>query len=540
MPEPYRPAGSDVEYTVPSLDDPADGPLAFRDFADSIPTNLSPAIVVHQKDADCTLCAADMGCLVEVDTTAGDHTVTVPNDADAPMPIGTVIVVGNVGKTRKRFVSIVAASGVTIKDMAVRKISLYRMAALIKVDANYWIINAGTGGGETGSVPMPPVLKSVTAQPTGASLAWEAPSDDGGFPVTTYIIEKSTDEKNFTTAGTVAGGTLTAEITGLTAKQTTWLQVRAVNEKGPSDPSNVMSVVPKAPFNEVQGGTVGGYTKDGKTYKTHTFTASQNMTVLRAVNPFMILAVGGGYGGGIGDYAQYGGGGGGVTQNKNVLMAVGDVQVTVGGPNGGTSSVGAYVSAPGAAGGNGVPGPGGGNGGPNGGGGGNGSQSDIATGSPIWYSGGGGSVEWNYCCPARGGEGGLGGGGAWDCGRQNASYYGGGGGRVQHTCPNHGSGYQGIVVVAYEIDPSEAKGLQAVEDAGQAATVLAQVSHAGNMVVNTIAAEQGHPSEEGAFYYVPTPAKDGSHAHVGYGYDPDKQHFSGPQAEPMPTEPTDG
>lgn len=211
-----------------------------------------------------------------------------------------------------------------------------------------------------------------------------------------------------------------------------------------------------APFNDCEGGEVFEFEQGGKWYRTHTFKANEALKVKTAVKPFRILAVGAGFGGGIGDYAQYGGGGGGVTDLSNVTLATGDNPVTIGMPSGGSTEMKSpsgtqVIFAQGAQGGNGIPGPGGGAGGPNNGGGGDGTASDI-TGSSIYYAGGGGSVDWNYCCPARGGEGGRGGGGAWDCGRQNASYYGGGGGRVQHTCPNHGSGYQGVLIVRYEIE----------------------------------------------------------------------------------------
>ena len=214
---------------------------------------------------------------------------------------------------------------------------------------------------------------------------------------------------------------------------------------------------PASEFNNATGGVVDevpDWNGSGQTWRIHTFTANETFRVLQGDFPFRVLAVGGGFYGGIGDSDQYGGGGGGVTDQTSVTFNRGDHPVVVGGANGGQSSVNSVV-ANGAAGGNGVPGAGGGGGGSNGQNGGNGTQTNI-TGTPTYYGGGGGSVDWNYCCPSRGGCGGLGGGGDSDpcsgCGNQNAKYYGGGGGRVQHTCGGgHGGGYQGIVRIAYQI-----------------------------------------------------------------------------------------
>lgn len=145
MPEKYRPQGSTVDYTVPSLDDPADGPEAFREFANSIPQAFSPTIPVNNVAADYTLKATDEGALIAFDCTAKNLTVTVPTNAAAAMPIGTCIVVGCLGTNRRAALVVSAQAGVVLRDLAVRKIGYARMAALIKVEADSWIINAGIG-----------------------------------------------------------------------------------------------------------------------------------------------------------------------------------------------------------------------------------------------------------------------------------------------------------------------------------------------------------------------------------------------------------
>lgn len=243
MSEKYRPEGSDVEYVVPSLDDPADGPQAFRDFADSIPTSLSPAIIIHKQESDYTLAVGDLGCIVEIDTSSGSKTVTVPNDKDGAFPIGAVVVVTNTGSNRKALVTVVADTGVTIKDTSVRKISHNRMVALVKIDPNFWLINAGGGSPDT-AVPLAPTLISATPGQESVTLLWEKPKDDGGAPVTEYIVERSYDQEIWSFAGSRDATDVGIVIDGLNPKAAYWMRVRAQNSRGFSEPSNAMSVTP--------------------------------------------------------------------------------------------------------------------------------------------------------------------------------------------------------------------------------------------------------------------------------------------------------
>lgn len=205
-------------------------------------------------------------------------------------------------------------------------------------------------------------------------------------------------------------------------------------------------------YNKVTGGTVKDITDtDGKKYRIHTYESTRDITVESNPRPFHILCIGGGANGGQGDYGAYGGGGGGFTEIRSGTLPRGTVRVTVGAGGGGASSIATY-SAEGAKGGNGVPGAGGGWGAGNGGQGQDGASSRI-TGEEKWYSGGGSSVNWNYCCDpcCFGGVQSKGGGGSGrDCAPQGW-YYGGGGGRAQHTCGAPFTGYQGVVIVRYEI-----------------------------------------------------------------------------------------
>jgi hypothetical protein len=216
---------------------------------------------------------------------------------------------------------------------------------------------------------------------------------------------------------------------------------------------------PVPDYNEVVGGTVTNYTKDGKKYAVHSITASGSIEIKAAVKPFRILAVGAGFNGSIGDYSSYGGGGGAVVEQAAVTLADGVYTATIGMPSGGNTSLSIggvnKAFAQGAQGGNGVPGsPGGGAGAGNGGQGADGTFSDII-GQNKGYGGGGSSVNWNYCCDPccfGGVANSSGGGSGRDC-APAAHYYGGGGGRPQHTCGSPNPGYQGILIISYEVAP---------------------------------------------------------------------------------------
>ena len=88
--------------------------------------------------------------------------------------------------------------------------------------------------------------------------------------------------------------------------------------------------------------------------------------------------------------------------------------------------------------------------------GGDGIESDI-TGESVWYAGGGGGgSHTNGGIPSPGGAGGGGAGGKAASNANgaggNATYYGGGGGGAMKAAAG-GSGYQGVVIVRYTVDP---------------------------------------------------------------------------------------
>lgn len=78
----------------------------------------------------------------------------------------------------------------------------------------------------------------------------------------------------------------------------------------------LLAVVGNGGRNEATGGTITTFTKDGNTWRRHTFTASGTLTVLASFKPWTVFAVAAGGQGGSGfiaeiGYSGYPGGGGG-------------------------------------------------------------------------------------------------------------------------------------------------------------------------------------------------------------------------------------
>jgi len=71
----------------------------------------------------------------------------------------------------------------------------------------------------------------------GCTASWSAPEDDGGSPITHYIVEKvQGNGESFSPCGRVTAPTTTCSIKGLTENKEYRLQVKAVNAMGESEP----------------------------------------------------------------------------------------------------------------------------------------------------------------------------------------------------------------------------------------------------------------------------------------------------------------
>lgn len=436
----------------------------------------SGPVPVFPITADKTLIADYIGGVLAVDVSDNkDKTITVPLD-DGTIPIGSVIVVSNVGPLSVPKVNLEGADGVILQDRALATVNRWRSAALIKRQKNVWLISAGTGGGQTGSVPTPPTITSAEAIGAGARLSWTLPEDDGGHSITAHVLEGTTDGFTWDPLWSFSAVATSGDALGLTPNVEYTLRLRSENVVGFSDASNPVKVTPLVPYNLASGGQESEYTDgQGKRWRQHVFLSEGTLIVSRNPNPFRIICVAGGQGGGGGATGWGGSGGaGGNILNTLGALPVGNAAVFVGsggggnnqsvGSLGGASICGSYSSSagnPSGAGGasaplgynqNGFPG-------------GDGVPLPVSGGTQVFGGGGGGGgcSEADSDLPVSGGPGGVGGGGSGG----GADYHepqngapggvntGGGGGGGSRGRDNYfgsgGNGGSGVVIVAYEI-----------------------------------------------------------------------------------------
>src|SRR6185437_3225193 len=91
--------------------------------------------------------------------------------------------------------------------------------------------------------PQPPTGLTATGALLKINLNWNAPSNDGGSPITGYMIEKSTDNGNtWSTLVANTGSTGTTYSDSNVLPLVTYMyRVSAINDMGSSSPSNIAS-----------------------------------------------------------------------------------------------------------------------------------------------------------------------------------------------------------------------------------------------------------------------------------------------------------
>ncbi len=119
-------------------------------------------------------------------------------------------------------------------------------------------------------VPMPPAGLRVThVTLSTASIEWERPLDDGGCPITHYILEKrESGWKNWETLTTLPPSVTECELENMSAAKDYFVRIRAVNKSGTGKPIEINTPI------RVKGMTKGMCKKEYM-FRTTLFTKLQ-------------------------------------------------------------------------------------------------------------------------------------------------------------------------------------------------------------------------------------------------------------------------
>jgi serine protease len=142
-------------------------------------------------------------------------------------------------------------------------------------------LQCGAGILDAGRLPLAPSA-TVPGVPTGltaaatstttATITWTAPADDGGSPVTGYVVEESIDGSAYTERDRPSATPTEVEFAGLTPGATYQYRIAAINAEGtsafssPSDPLTMPTTDVTVP-GQVSGFTKGRFTKLGTQYR---------------------------------------------------------------------------------------------------------------------------------------------------------------------------------------------------------------------------------------------------------------------------------
>jgi hypothetical protein len=468
MPELY-PDAVDGPYTVPSGTDIADGPQAFRDFADSL-GGLSDVLEVFDLAGDHAATAVEIGGLFTHSGTG--MTLTI---ADGLVPVGSVFAVSNLSDE--------ADAAVTVETPNLTEtVAQYAIMSFTQVQQDVWIPNGGgSGGGPAFGTPGAPVI----TQQGGSLVKFTAGAEGDAGPTIYYgaTIEPAGPELVVEIDDPAAGGEVS--IFGGTLGTSYVVSVYGINNAGIGETSETMPFTLN--FNAATGGaesTVLDYNGTGDTYKLHKYETAGTFSfdITNSPNDFTYLIVGGGAGGGGGSCGA-GGGGGGTLEETGRLKAV-STEVRVGNHGGGSSASGTRgqqswladkVVEPGEGGGGGYTAKGGDSG--NGFIGGNGSGQPCGGGAGAGANGGyktggagvgtmilGNSTEYRFGGGGGGGSRGTGhgvgpDGGGDSIGQTSGTRWGAGGGGADFD-GGGANGYRGAVIIAYKIGETSTRQIE--------------------------------------------------------------------------------
>jgi hypothetical protein len=333
MPELY-PDAVEGPYTVPSGTDIADGPQAFRDFADSL-GGLSDTLEVFELAGDHTVSAVEMGGLF---THSGSGmTLTIEEDAH---PVGSVCAVSNLSDEADAVVTVETPN-------LTEAVGQYAIMSFTQVQQNVWIPNGGgAGGGAIAGTPGAPVILKQ-----GGPVINFAPGAEGDAGPTQFYGAEIDPIGPTVDVEEVGDGTYNAVVSGATTPNTDYVvEIFGVNVKGRGESAFTNPF--QLNYNNATGGDevneYDDYDQTGERWRVHVFLSTENFEVIEAPWKFRSVVNGAGGTGGTCGAPQHGdGGNGGYGEDLRIDLEKGTYLCKVGTSGDRQSRIGDVVTAEG-------------------------------------------------------------------------------------------------------------------------------------------------------------------------------------------------
>lgn len=223
-----------TRFFVPSYLDKSDGQTAFKELADSF--NVPGPLQFKKVLPGYTLTPTDENKVIRLDS-GGEVFVPMDSDSDEILDPGAQIAILNFSDGRIKVRgegSVVIVSG---SDRNV--IDKWKVGVLMKYNANLWLLSLGSGSSGASAVPTEPKLVNAVGGIKRATLTWEKPLDDGGFPIRGYVVEQSRDKKAWTEVS--RPGVVLTTVIMVPEPGVYYFRVKAFNEVGEGNPSNVLA-----------------------------------------------------------------------------------------------------------------------------------------------------------------------------------------------------------------------------------------------------------------------------------------------------------
>ena len=135
-----------------------------------------------------------------------------------------------------------------------------------------WLSDRGVGSSDVGLPGAPTGMRATITSTTTATLAWTAPSDNGGAAIIAYVVEESMDGGAWRSLGETATAEASVDIVDLTPGSSYRFRVSATNSAGTGAASQPSAPIVMPTSIVTVPGVVGAFTKTafikkGRTYQ---------------------------------------------------------------------------------------------------------------------------------------------------------------------------------------------------------------------------------------------------------------------------------